>query len=458
MTRSNSEIRSKDNSTIKEIPPGEEVEEFINDLTSQRIRDLIKKQEELLVFPERLSDKTADSTILERYYDEGKYNIRTTNIMGVISYYDKNRPKDTLTLEIGSRFDSTDKQLFFAYLLSQVFDFNIVDWKPQAVQEKLWDLLLVFLFVFHLEKAYRQGLFKQYVRRKYNEYSFKGALDVQTHIRKNFPFTGKVACQFRELSYDNPVLRLVRYTTDYIHNKYRNLWRSILINKWVVNEAVRVMREATPSYSPQNRPQIYHTCTKPLRHPFYTEYEGLRKMCVRILRNEGLTVYSEAGERISGILFDGAWLWERYLAKLLNRYGFEHLIFGPYQEAKVFAFAGKTNPLYPDFLNEKKKVVFDAKYKDWDKQSNREDVKQILAYMYVTEAKAGGIIFPQKEKADETKDKKVKVKPDTVWMVGTPFYEIAFPIPQTEDNIFIEEIQRREEDFHEELKKLLPVN
>src|SRR3989304_9159404 len=399
-----------DNTQIKAIPSLKGIDEVLRILTSQTIGELAKKYKKFLIFPERLSPKTADSKILDGYYNnENSFYLRTTNIMGVISYFDEREHKEPITISIGSRFDSSEKQIFFVYLLSHLFDFNIVDWKPQTGEIELWDLLLVFLFIYHLEKAYRQGLFKQYVLRRYNEYNFKGALDAQRHINENIPFTGRVAYKFKEMSYDNPVLHLIRYTTDYVHSKYGNLWRGLLTNKWVVNEAVRVIREATPSYTPQSRLKIYHTSLKPIRHPFYTEYETLRKICMRLLRNEGLNVYEGTGDRIYGVLFDGAWLWERYIAKLLKPLGFKHFVFP--DDKEIFAFEKNSGPyyyLYPDFYNEGRRLVFDVKNKRWDEkdeEDKRGDYHQILAYMYVTLAEAGGVIFPKQ--TAEKKNKRI---------------------------------------------------
>lgn len=453
-------IICKDNSPVSKdtIPCGEDVKEVLNYLTSQTIGNLIEQHNELLIFPEKLSDETAQSTILESYYNkENVSKIKTTNIMGVISYFEERKQKKPITISIGSRFDSSEKQNFFIYLLSHVFDFNIVDWKPQTDQTKLWGLLLVFLFVHRLEKAYHQGIFKQYVQKKYIEYNFKGALDIQTHIKRNIPFAGKVAYKFREMSYDNPVLHLIRYTIDYVHNKHGNLWRGILANKWTVNEAVRVIKEATPSYTPQNRLKIYQTSLKPIRHPFYTEYDKLRNICMRILRDEGLNVYSGAEDRVYGILFDGAWLWECYIAKLLKPLGFKHL--GRYQpdKAEIFAFHKDSKgeyPLYPDFYNEERFLIFDAKYKRWDEKNEedkRGDIHQILAYMYVTQAKAGGIIFPKP--IDKTIDIKTE-ECKCVWGAEKPFYEITFYIPKTDDDKFLQEIKDRENDFQKKLESI----
>lgn len=94
-------------------------------------------------------------------------------------------------------------------------------------------------------------------------------------------------------------------------------------------------------------------------------------------------------------MFDGAWLWEEYLNTLLCDVGFKH------PENKLgtgaiylFEHGGKR---FPDFW--KKDFVLDAKYKRLAQKGNhldigREDVHQVMAYMFRLKAPRGGIICP----------------------------------------------------------------
>lgn len=100
-------------------------------------------------------------------------------------------------------------------------------------------------------------------------------------------------------------------------------------------------------------------------------------------------------DKVYGILFDGAWLWEEYLNTLLSNAGFKH------PENKLgtgaiylFEHGGKR---FPDFW--KKDFVLDAKYKRLAQKGKhldieRDDVHQVMAYMYRLKAQRGGIICP----------------------------------------------------------------
>ena len=52
----------------------------------------------------------------------------------------------------------------------------------------------------------RKGIFKKYVRNRYNDGNVKGTIDIARHIELNTPFTGNVAYSQREFSYDNNLM------------------------------------------------------------------------------------------------------------------------------------------------------------------------------------------------------------------------------------------------------------
>ena len=103
-------------------------------------------------------------------------------------------------------------------------------------------------------------------------------------------------------------------------------------------------------------------------------------------------------QKIHGILFDVAWLWEEYIYTLLPK-GFLH----PRNKEKkggILVFSGGKRKVYPDFYDRERKIVLDAKYKkleDTEKRINREDLFQLISYSYILEAEKAGLIFPSIE-------------------------------------------------------------
>ena len=105
--------------------------------------------------------------------------------------------------------------------------------------------------------------------------------------------------------------------------------------------------------------------------------------------------YGDGDGSVSGILFDGAWLWEEYLNTLLCDYDFNH----PQNKQGtgaiyLFEHGGKR---YPDFW--KKDFVLDAKYKKYAQSGNKldiaiDDINQIVTYMFRLKSQKSGIICP----------------------------------------------------------------
>lgn len=351
------------------------------------IRDIqLDGNPHLLIFPHSLSDcpdKIQDSPI---FTIEGDNTLVTGNLMGFVGY------KDT-RLRIYSRFSKPDEQDYFLhYMLQRVFSINLFDLQYGATNEDIFDFL-IYLFPAYLKRAYRQGLYKEYQTHRYNDTHIRGRIDIAQHIRLNLPFTGNVAYQTREYAYNNDLTQLIRHTIEYIRqHPYAG---GILQNDADTKDAVKAIEQATPTYNRQERAQIINRNLRPVRHPYYSEYRYLQQLCLQILRHEELK-YGTSDNEIYGILFDGAWLWEEYLNTLLAPAGFLH----PRNKDNVGAihlFHHPTSaPRYPDF--HKPDFILDAKYKGYtDKrvsEVDRNDLHQLIAYMYIQQASRGGLVYP----------------------------------------------------------------
>ena len=139
------------------------------------------------------------------------------------------------------------------------------------------------------------------------------------------------------------------------------------------------------------RDKVIKANHRPLVHPYFTEYSALQKLCLRILRFEKSS-YGPSDNKIFGILFDGAWLWEEYLATMLSPLGYTH----PQNrsgEGRIYLTENNRYPRFPDFYKEQEPViVLDAKYKrNFDP---REDINQLLTYMFRFRSQYGAFILP----------------------------------------------------------------
>ena len=346
------------------------------------------EREGVFVFPEIIKDAediTRDQMILQSVND----SYRSGNVMGFLGCGDER-------LIIESRFCGDKEDYFFQYLLNRVLEFpNIVDLNADADQNNRLFNFLLFLFPYYLKTAMRKGLFKNYIRHRYNDGNVKGAIDVARHVTKNTPFIGKIAYSQREFSYDNYLMELIRHTIEYIKRKpYGNN----LLTK--VKDEVKTVVEATPDYETYDRQRIIDSNKKnPVRHAYFREYLAIQRLCILILQHQKHQIGS-GSRQIYGILFDGAWLWEEYINSLINDIFYHPMNKGGKGAQRLFG--GNVGLIYPDFISRDKeaRIIADAKYKPIDNIGNK-DYLQVLAYMFRFDAKRGYYLYPETEGTDD---------------------------------------------------------
>ena len=195
-------LRIKDNSQQKK-DAFSQVAKLTGRIADKTLEQL--EREGVFVFPKTVKDAgdiSRDQMILQSVND----TYRASNVMGFLGCGDER-------LVIESRFCGEGEDFFFQYLLDKVLDFpNVVDLESDANQDNRLFNFLLFLFPYYLKTAMRKGLFKKYIRYRYNNGNIKGTIDVARHIEKNTPFVGNVAYSQREFSYDNCLMELVRHT------------------------------------------------------------------------------------------------------------------------------------------------------------------------------------------------------------------------------------------------------
>ena len=359
----------------------------ISQVLLDRTLDNLSQEDSIFIFPNDLKnspDLDKDQKILETVNQK----IKTGNVIGFLGCGQER-------LTISSRFSSKSDDYFLHYLLQKVLNINLTSLDVGLSREERLYQLLIYLFPKYLEAAMRKGLYKEYQRFSHNDSHIKGVIDVVNHLKKNLPFTGNIAYTTREFTYDNPMMQLIRHTIEYIKNQ-KSLGRGIIYtNRENITEIIRV----TPSYEQADRAKVIRrNQDKPLRHAYFREYRKLQELCLMILNREKHGFgYQE--QKIHGILFDVAWLWEEYVHTLLPR-EFIH----PRNKDRtdgISVFSNRERKVYPDFYDRERKIVLDAKYKKLElteKGINREDLFQLISYSYILKAEQAGLVFPSKEK------------------------------------------------------------
>lgn len=359
----------------------------LNKLLLDRTLGNLSQEDSIFVFPNDLQyspDLDKKQKILETVNQE----IKTGNVIGFLGCGQER-------LTISSRFSIKGDDYFLHYLLQKVLHINLTSLDVSLSREDKLYQLLMYLFPKYLQAALRKGLYKEYQRFFHNDSHVKGVVDVGNHLKKNLPFTGNIAYTTREFTYDNPIMQLIRHTIEYIKTQ-----KSFGVMLDSDRETIAEITRVTPAYKLADRAKIIRgNQSKPLRHAYFNEYRKLQELCLMILNQEkhGLGYQNQ---KIHGILFDVAWLWEEYVHILLPK-DFIH----PRNKDKtdgISVFSSQERKVYPDFYQEELKIVLDAKYKKLEKAEkgiNREDLFQLISYSYILKAEKAGLIFPSMEQS-----------------------------------------------------------
>ncbi len=367
------------------------IEDYLSlqNVANRKISELLDdKGNDLLIYPYSFchcEDETGKQHLfsLQTHWHEKqctKAILETGNMVGFIGVNGK-------SVSIHSRFSRNAKEDFFLhYMLYKVLCINVVDLSHGTTNEQVFNFLL-YLFPKLLNEALAQGIYKEYQRNKYNDANVRGVIDINRHFKNNVPFNGRIAYRTREFSHDNHVTELIRHTIEYIYQT--KFGKGLLENDAETRTSVAQIISSTPCYSKQERDKVIKNNARNINHPYYSHYAPLQKLCLRILRHEKIK-YGEQKDKIYGILFDVSYLWEEYLGTILKNQGFKH----PNNKkgiGRIYLATCNMLPRYPDFYREYDRSIIDAKYK---RDINRDDIHQMITYMYRLKGKHGTFIQP----------------------------------------------------------------
>ena len=420
------------------------VEEYpkLSNLLLDRTLESLSQDERVFIFPNDLKN-SPDLEKDQKIFETVNQKIKTGNVIGFLGCGQER-------LTISSRFSDESNDHFLHYLLQKVLHINLTSLDVALSREDKLYQLLMYLFPKYLQAALRKGLYKEYKRFSHNDSHVKGVVDVRNHLKKNLPFTGNIAYTTREFTYDNPLMQLVRHTIEYIKNQ-KSIGRGVLDNLLTSRENVAEIVRVTPSYKLADRAKIIRrNQSKLLRHAYFHEYRKLQELCLMILNQEkhGLGYQDQ---KVHGILFDVAWLWEEYVHTLLPK-GFLH----PRNKEKkggILVFSDGKRKVYPDFYDRERKIVLDAKYKKLEfteKGINREDLFQLISYSYILKAEKAGLVFPSKDKVVDNEIGKL-----AGYGVLLKKWSIQIPQKSSSYSEFCEMIENSEEIFKSNITKEL---
>lgn len=381
----------KDNSRVPREYQGKSL---IKNLVDRDLLDLMK--ENIIIFPPTIKE-SADLEESQCPFFQRNQEIYTGNIAGFLR-------DGSDELKIDSRFFQNSEEgedYFLRYMLEKVLNYNVTSSLHGADKEDSSLDLLAFLFPYYLNDALKQGLYKEYVSKRYNDSNVKGPIDLARHVRKNMPFRGNITYNTREFQFDNPVTQLIRHAIEKLQMKVQ----FDCSNDELIRENIRTIKKHTESYRYFKREDVLkENLSRPVRQGYYAAYYQLQQLCILLLQEEAYRI-GKNEMQINGVLMDVAWLWEEYLATFLSK----HFIHAENKNKRngFSLFADRTRQVYPDFY-QPKVAILDAKYKRLDgndsmeesKKIAREDLYQLTTYLHTLEAAKAGVIFPSESKTD----------------------------------------------------------
>lgn len=351
------------------------------------------------------------------------FTLTTGNLIGCVTGW---ADGCKFMLRISSRFGDE----FLKYIIADADGF--VELPEHGGEGKGgYDWLLVYFWLTKLKKAFRFGLPKTYESRTENTSQVRGRLDPVDYFLNHE--RAQYLCTYREHSYDNDVTRLIAHTLQ------------VLDSHAFLRESHNLSQTFQIATQGRRTPLRNLLATKPIRNPYYADYNPVITLSKQILRNE----YADFGDQsqTSAFFFDVSMLFEYFIRKLLKRSGVRfHSKTNHLLKIPSGLLAGRTlRKIIPDLVFDlgDQTYVFDVKYKSFDFSYgvSREDLFQLHTYVGQFSNQhivAGcGFIYPIRESSwnKQKLDRTSGILSDTFAQGGytIPFHVVFLKVPEQGD-------------------------
>ena len=344
-----------------------------------------------LSFLPESKEKEDELIISTRMQDDGLY-VQTGNFIGSFSH-------NGIDIEISSRFSNKflERMLNFA---NNIYVDDVSLGKSIDAKKNLSKIVIYYLFIQTLERAFLLGLPKEYKDKSYHEAKVMGKVDMAKFIKKDVPFAGKISSTNRERQDIGNIVLVLHKALKIVQKESKELIKPVINTLSYLNET-RESRLVTPNVinNALNSRALYN--------PIYAPYKKILEYAKLIIENEDTGTKSN-GKQNLGFLVDVAELFEIYIRKLLQKEFKDWSVTSPKIELYKDKFFART--IIPDIVMSSgdKVLVFDTKYKRMNIRGkdqyglgdvDRNDFFQINTYMsyYQNQGKkviAGGLLYP----------------------------------------------------------------
>lgn len=360
-----------------------------------------------------------------------------------------------VTLQIKSRLDAgEDGEIVKPYFLSTMLLRDKIDLSNNTIpcnEDEIFDYLLLFWFKEQLQTACLKGYYKTYRSFEKNDDKIKGSINVTRHIKLNMGQTnGQIAYSYRENTINNFLNHLIVAAYHHLKSKYHELVSDYFDSNIELKKTIDYLSNAT-GFSSENKNYLVNRNRRPISHPYYIEYEGLRVTCLKILRDEGISIFDgELDQDIQGILFYLPELWEKFIyEEVIQKAIPADIECKPQFEVKNFGYLTSDTKdtyefkqtTYPDFVffhDAKPLMILDAKFKPaWEMVFDRSSISSVLKDydkcirdMVAVNSHATGVIFPTNRTSDPETVIQNLQHPISKYNSTDCFYTIPLQIPK----------------------------
>ena len=358
---------------------------------SLTLSDYVAKGGKFLSFLPDSQGKYDELIINTRMQDDGLY-VQTGNFIGSFSH-------NGIDIEINSRFSNKflERMLNFA---NDIYIDDVSIGKSIDAKENLSKIIIYYLFIQTLERAFLLGLPKEYKVKSYHEAKVVGKVDMAKFIKNDIPFAGKISSANRERQDIGDIVLVLHKALRIVQKEAKELIKPV-VNALSYLSEIRESRLVTPN--------VIHNAlnSKSLHNPIYAPYKKVLEYASLIIENEKAGIKG-TGKQNLGFIVNVAELFEIYMRKLLQKEFKDWSVTSP----KIELYKDKffTRKIIPDIVmsNSDKVLVFDTKYKRMNMHGkdqyglgdvDRNDFFQINTYMsyYQNQGKtvvAGGLLYP----------------------------------------------------------------
>ena len=364
-----------------------------------------------------------------------------------------------IELRIKSRMDNNDNY-YFVYSLLNMNHNRSHDRNVFSSEDDMFDYLLIDMFADGIRRVIPKGHYRRYQRFEKNNDRLKGTINIANHIKYNMGIdNGCVYYSYRENTVCNYFNALLLCAYEHLKDKHPGIMEDKMDSDVGIKDFLSVLKYQLADMHADASTLLIKN-QSPIVHPFYADYEELRKLCFLILRDTGVSLFDETERtEVRGFLYYLPDLWEQFLERVIREDLEKDVYLNPNEEQVVKRYyGGESRPDYSfstDPQSDNTFLILDAKFIPGWKNSighgafsvEKDNIDKCIRDMVVANALATGVIFPIASDEWENDEEIYNIgyiKRDiSIYNSRQEFYTFPVIIPIAEDEESYSEWEKR---------------